>query len=46
MLLCERRYPKETVYSTPKLVLSSSPVGHSEIDVNFAVYSRFVESKY
>ena len=33
--------PKKT-----KLIFSSGPVGHSEVDVDFAVYSRCEESKY
>ena len=42
----ERGCPKDTVSWTPELVLCGGPVGHNEFDVDFAVYSRFVESKY
>ena len=45
-ILCKRVYPEEVVSKTPKLISSSGTMGHSEFNVYFAVYSRFVESKY
>ena len=46
MILCERVCIEETVSLNPELVFSNGTVGHSEIDVDFVVYSRFAESKY
>ena len=43
MILCERGCIEETVSWTLELILYSSTVGHSEVDVDFAVYSRFAE---
>ena len=40
-ILCERECPEETVSRTPELVLSSSTVVHSEVNVDFEVYYRF-----
>ena len=44
--LCERECPEETIYWNLELVLASGPVVHGEVDVDFAVYYRFTESKY
>ena len=44
--MCDIVCPEETVYSTIERILSSSTVGRSEIDVDFAVYPTFEESKY
>ena len=41
MILCDRGCLEETVSWTHELVFSSGKVGHSEVDVDFAVYSRF-----
>ena len=46
MILCEMGCPEDTVSWTPELVFSIGKVGHSEVNVYFSVYSRFVESKY
>ena len=43
MILCKRGYPEEIVSLTPELIFSSGPVGHSEVDVDFAVYYRFAK---
>ena len=43
IILCERGCPEETVSQTPELAFSSGLVKHSEIDVDFEVYYRFVE---
>ena len=40
-ILCERGCPEDTVSWTHELVLYSGTVGHSEVDIDFAVYSRF-----
>ena len=45
-ILCKTGYPEEIVSLTPELILSSGPMGHSEVDVVFEVHSRFAESKY
>ena len=42
-ILCERGCPEETVSQTPQLILFSGTVGHSEVDVDFEVYSRFAD---
>ena len=42
-ILCEKECPEETVYWTHELVLYSGTMGHSEVDVNSLVYSRFAE---
>ena len=46
MILCEKGCTEKTVSHTPELVLSSGTLGHSEVDVDFAVSSRFAESNY
>ena len=45
-ILCKRGYKEEIISLTPELIFSSGPVAHSEVDVDFAVYSRFAKSKY
>ena len=46
MILCKKGYPEEIFSQTPELVFSSGTMGHSEVDVDFAVYYRFAESNY
>ena len=45
-ILCWRGCLEENVSLTPELVPYSGPVVHSEVDVDFAVYYNFSESKY
>ena len=42
-ILCDRVFPEETVNRTPKLLFYSGPMGHSEVDFDFAVHSKPVE---
>ena len=43
--MCKRGYSEDIISKTPELVFSNSPEGHSEVDVDFAVYSRFAKVK-
>ena len=45
-ILCKRECPEDTVSGSPELVFSGGMVGHSEVDVDFSVYSKFAESIY
>ena len=45
-IFCDRGFPEETVSWTLELVFSGGTVVHSEVDVYFTVYYRFVESNY
>ena len=45
-ILCKRGYPEAIVSLAPEFIFSSGPVGHSEVDVDVAVYSRLEKSKY
>ena len=40
-IFCERGFTEKTISQTPELIFSSGPVGHSEVDVDFVVFSRF-----
>ena len=45
-ILCERGCPEETFSWTNEFIFSIGKVVHSEVDVDFSVYSSFSESKY
>ena len=42
-ILCERGCLEETVSWNTELVFYSVTVGHSEVDIDFIVYSRFAD---
>ena len=44
-ILCDMGFPEDIVSWIPKLVFYSDPMGHSEVNVDFAVYCRFADSK-
>ena len=46
MILCKKGYPEDIVSYNPEFIFSSGPVGHSEVDVDFAVYYMFAKSRY